>query len=73
MANGGPVIPAEAVGPLFEPFRRLSGRAGPGPGSGLGLSIVASVTAAHQGTVAARGLPAGGLEVTVTLPGAPPA
>jgi signal transduction histidine kinase len=73
VANGGPVIPAEAVGPLFEPFRRLSGRAGPGPGSGLGLSIVASVTAAHQGTVTARGLPAGGLEVTVTLPGPAPA
>jgi signal transduction histidine kinase len=68
VANGGPQIPAELAGTLFEPFRRLAGRVGPG-GSGLGLSIVASVAAAHQGTATARALPAGGLEVTVTLPG----
>jgi signal transduction histidine kinase len=71
VANGGPVIPPDAVEPLFEPFRRLGGRAGADGGSGLGLSIVASVASAHQGTATARGLPAGGLEVTVTLPGHP--
>jgi signal transduction histidine kinase len=71
VANGGPVIPPDAVGPLFEPFRRLGGRAGADGGSGLGLSIVASVAIAHQGTATARGLPAGGLEVTVALPGRP--
>jgi signal transduction histidine kinase len=71
VANGGPVIPPDAVGPLFEPFRRLGGRTGAGRGSGLGLSIVASVAAAHQGTATARGLPAGGLEVSVTLPARP--
>ncbi|MGZ6790662.1 MAG: ATP-binding protein, partial [Mycobacteriaceae bacterium] len=41
-------------------------------GSGLGLAIVAAVVAAHSGTVHAEPVPEGGLEVTVTLPAAPP-
>ena len=40
----------------------------PVPGSGLGLSIVASITAAHGGTVALDRGPAGGARFTVTLP-----
>jgi signal transduction histidine kinase len=68
VANGGPVIPEEAVPSLFEPFRRLAGRAGPPDGTGLGLSIVRSVAVAHHGQVTARHLPAGGLEVSVLLP-----
>ena len=40
---------------------------------GLGLSIVRSVTTAHHGTVTARSRPAGGLDVSVRLPGAPAA
>jgi signal transduction histidine kinase len=75
VANGGEPIPAEAVPSLFEPFRRLSGRAGPPEGTrppegtGLGLSIVRSVTLAHRGQLSARSRPAGGLEVSVLLPG----
>ena len=69
VANGGEPIPAEAVPPLFEPFRRLSERAGPPDGTGLGLSIVRSVTLAHRGQLTARSRPAGGLEVSVLLPG----
>ena len=53
---------------LFEPFRRLSGRAGPPDGTGLGLSIVRSVAVAHHGQVTARQRPTGGLEVAVLLP-----
>jgi signal transduction histidine kinase len=71
VANGGEPIPAEAVPSLFEPFRRLSERAGPPNGTGLGLSIVRSVTLAHRGQVTARSRPAGGLEVSVLLPGCP--
>ena len=64
-------IPPDAVGPLFEPFRRLGGRAGAADrGTGLGLSIVASVAIAHHGTATARGA-ACGLEVTVALPARP--
>jgi signal transduction histidine kinase len=69
VANGGPAIPADQVGTLFEPFRRLDGRvASPTRGAGLGLSIVRSVAGAHGGHAHARALPDGGLEVTVRLP-----
>ena len=69
VANGGPVIPAELVPSLFEPFRRLSGRSGSPDGTGLGLSIVRSVAAAHCGQATAHPRPSGGLEVSVSLPG----
>jgi signal transduction histidine kinase len=67
--TGFEVDPADVPG-LFEPFRR-GGRERTGArGSGLGLSIVRAVCEAHGGAVAAQALPGGGLEVTVTLPGA---
>jgi signal transduction histidine kinase len=69
VANGGPLIPPELVPSLFEPFRRLSDRAGSPDGMGLGLSIVRSVALAHRGHATARLRPAGGLEITVSLPG----
>ena len=71
VTNGGPVIAEDVTPLLFEPFRRLCDPAGSVPGTGLGLSIVRSVATAHQGTVTARSRPAGGLDVTVLLPGAP--
>ncbi|MEV4411822.1 HAMP domain-containing sensor histidine kinase [Catellatospora sp. NPDC049609] len=70
VANTGPVIPDHAVPALFEPFQRLQERVG-GHGYGLGLAIVASITAAHHGTVRAQARKEGGLIVTVTMP--PPA
>jgi len=71
VANGGAPIPEEVVPSLFEPFRRLSDRAGSPDGTGLGLSIVRSVAVAHHGQVTARHRPAGGLEVSVLLPAHP--
>jgi signal transduction histidine kinase len=69
VANGGPVIPADRVDALFEPFRRLDpDRTGSNRGAGLGLSIVRSVATAHGGHAGLRALPEGGLEVTVELP-----
>jgi len=65
VANTGPVIPADAVEGLFQPFRRLDERTG--DGFGLGLAIVASITTMHDGTVAAHPIPGGGIEVTVTF------
>jgi signal transduction histidine kinase len=65
--SGEPILPDQVTG-LFEPFRRLSGRAGSHPGTGLGLSIVASVAKAHGGQATAHARPDGGLEVHVTLP-----
>jgi signal transduction histidine kinase len=71
VANGGPLVPAELVPSLFEPFRRLCDRTGSPDGMGVGLSIVRSVALAHRGQATARPRPAGGLEVTVSLPGYP--
>ena len=68
VANGGPLIPSELGPSLFEPFRRLSERAGSPNGTGLGLSIVRSVAVAHHGQATARPRPAGGLEVSVSFP-----
>jgi signal transduction histidine kinase len=66
VANSGPVVAAEDVPRLTEPFERL-GRHGDG-GSGLGLSIVEAVVRAHGGTLAIEAPPSGGLVVAVTLP-----
>ncbi|TDC94529.1 HAMP domain-containing protein [Nonomuraea deserti] len=68
--NSGPVIPADQVDALFQPFRRLAGdRTADGHGLGLGLSIVAAVAAAHHAELTARALPGGGLEVRAGFPG----
>ena len=69
VTNGGAVIEEDVTPLLFEPFRRLDGPGASVPGTGLGLSIVRSVTTAHHGTVTASSRPAGGLDVSVLLPG----
>ena len=73
VANGGPVLPADLAPQLFEPFCRASDGEGGCEGAGLGLSIVRSVAAAHTGRAVASSRPAGGLEVSVLLPGDPSA
>jgi signal transduction histidine kinase len=72
ITNGGEPIPPDQVGGLFEPFRRLAGRAGSRPGAGLGLSIVASVARAHGGQATAHARPDGGLDVQIRLPATAP-
>ena len=52
------------LGTLFDRFTRSKSRPG---GAGLGLSIVAAVASSHGGSVAARNLPEGGLEVTFAV------
>jgi signal transduction histidine kinase len=67
--TGYEVEPPDVPG-LFEPFRRGGWERTGSRGSGLGLSIVRAVCDAHGGTVSAVAQPGGGLEVTVSLPGA---
>jgi signal transduction histidine kinase len=71
IANSGPFVPDDAVPSLFEPFRRMEARTGVRDGVGLGLSIARSAVAAHRGTVTARSQPAGGLDISVVIPGRP--
>ncbi|HEV2781649.1 MAG TPA: ATP-binding protein [Actinophytocola sp.] len=69
VTNTGPVVPADAVPGLFEPFRRLARTRGASrDGAGLGLSIVRSVVQAHHGRVYAEPNAGGGLRITVYLP-----
>jgi signal transduction histidine kinase len=68
VANSGPVVAADAVDELFEPFRRGGTARTASRGAGLGLSIVRAVAAAHGGEVSAVPRAGGGLEVTVRLP-----
>jgi len=67
--TGFEVEPVDVPG-LFEPFRRGGWERTGSRGSGLGLSIVRAVCDAHGGTVSAVAQEGGGLEVTVSLPGA---
>ena len=69
VTNTGPLVPAETVPRLFEPFRRARGdRLDHSGGVGLGLTIARSITTAHEGHIEAAAQPAGGLVVTVELP-----
>ncbi|OLR94371.1 sensor histidine kinase [Actinokineospora bangkokensis] len=69
--NTGPVLPADLVPTLVEPFRRGTERtrSDEHAGVGLGLAIVHSIVRAHDGTLDLAPLRAGGLRVEVRLPG----
>jgi signal transduction histidine kinase len=67
----GPGVPEKDLGLIFEPFYRVEAArehrsAG---GEGLGLAIAARALTLHGGTIAARNLQGGGLEVMMSLPG----
>ncbi|MFC8951834.1 sensor histidine kinase [Streptomyces sp. NPDC057101] len=71
--NTGHPLPPDLVPTLTEPFRRGTDRVRTDEhaGVGLGLAIVHSVVRAHEGTLGLAARPAGGLVVTVRLPGTP--
>lgn len=65
----GPGVPDDMLEAIFQPFVRTSqARDRRSGGHGIGLAIVARACQAHGGTVTARNLPEGGLEVSVQLP-----
>ena len=71
VADGGPGVPEEELGRIFDAFYRVdASRDRDTGGVGLGLSIVKTCAEACGGTVSARNRPAGGLEVTLRLPAA---
>ncbi|MFI5807202.1 sensor histidine kinase [Streptomyces sp. NPDC051561] len=72
ITNTGPVVPAEDVPLLFEPFRRLKERRHTaGEGVGLGLSIVTSIARAHGAEATGEANPGGGLTIRVVFPELP--
>ena len=69
VTNDGPVIPAEELDRLQQPFQRLGAdRTGHGDGHGLGLSIVYAIATAHGAMLSVHSQGAGGLHVTVRFP-----
>ncbi len=74
VTNSGPIIPADQLTRLLEPFQRLdAARTGSADGHhGLGLSIVAAIAAAHGAAVDLRARPEGGLAVSVSFVADPP-
>lgn len=63
VADRGPGVPPEMLARIFEPY--FSTQVG---GTGLGLSIAQRVAEEHGGSIRARNLAAGGLEVTIRIP-----
>jgi two-component system sensor histidine kinase VanS len=71
--NTGAALAPQLVATLAEPFQRGTKRIrADHAGVGLGLAIVKSIARAHDGTLTLTPRSAGGLCVTVHLPGAPP-
>ncbi|MFI6986306.1 sensor histidine kinase [Embleya sp. NPDC050154] len=70
--NTGPVIPADRIPELYEPFRRFRpNRTGSAKGSGLGLSIVQAIVHAHAARITTTANHHGGLTIAITLPRTP--
>jgi two-component system sensor histidine kinase VanS len=70
--NTGEHVTPAFVATLAEPFQRGTKRVRTDhAGVGLGLSIVKSITDAHEGILTIAPRPGGGLRVTVQLPAAP--
>ena len=65
----GPGVPEKDLRLIFEPFYRVdAARDRAGGGEGLGLAIAARAIAVHGGSIEARNVPDGGLEVAMRLP-----
>ncbi len=69
ITDQGPGVPPDLLERIFEPFFRVGkARDRASGGHGIGLAITARVAALHGGSVRARNLPSGGLQVEITLP-----
>ena len=70
VSNPGPLIPAEQVARLFQPFQRLGAdRIGGAQGHGIGLAVVQAIGVAHGATINAAARTDGGLDVDINFPG----
>jgi len=65
LSDNGPGISPAVLEHIFEPFFTTKEI---GQGTGLGLSIVQGIVRSWGGGIAARNLPAGGVEFAILLP-----
>ncbi len=70
--DGGPGIPPEHVGHLFERFFRVPGSKAGVRGTGLGLYICRKIVEAHGGEIRVDSPPGDGTRFTFTIPVNPP-
>ena len=69
VSDSGPGVPDGHKERIFHKFHQVKyGKKIAGQGVGLGLAICKNIVEAHQGTIAARASPLGGLWISVTLP-----
>jgi signal transduction histidine kinase len=69
VSNTGPLVPADEVDRLFQPFQRLGTQRLRHPsGHGLGLAIVSAIVSVHGAALAVNPRPEGGLDITVSFP-----
>jgi len=69
VSNTGPLVPADEVDRLFQPFQRLGiQRLRQPSGHGLGLAIVSAIVSVHGATLTASARPAGGLDISISFP-----
>jgi signal transduction histidine kinase len=67
--DGGPGIPEDELGRVFQPFYRVEGsRSRETGGIGLGLAIALAVVQAHDGQLTLSNRPEGGLRARIRLP-----
>jgi two-component system sensor histidine kinase KdpD len=67
VTDAGPGVPPEHLSRLFDRFYRVESGTRP-QGMGLGLAISKGLIEAHDGRIAARNMPGGGLQISFTLP-----
>lgn len=63
--DGGPGIPPEEMGHIFDKFYHLDGSE---PGNGLGLTLARKIARLHGGDITCRSVPGEGAAFTVRLP-----
>jgi two-component system sensor histidine kinase KdpD len=67
LRDHGPGVPEHDLRRIFDKFYRIPVPEGAG-GTGLGLSICKGIVEAHNGSIVAENLPAGGLRIELRLP-----
>lgn len=66
IADGGPGLPSDALGQIFDKFYRTPGVET--DGTSLGLAVTKGIIDAHEGSIVAENRKQGGLKFVITLP-----